>query len=110
MAEHLSRSSLRASVGTGDCVGTGASSLCRNPTLDLISTRELRHEQTCQTFCPTTPSKRSCYRPMCVMCWVPIIFVFCCDVVESWDLQEFVEAYSDAGGQSPYHPRLMVKV
>src|SRR6202165_4515963 len=32
------------------------------------------------------------------------------DVVESWDLQEFVEAYSDAGGQSPYHPRLMVKV
>jgi transposase len=32
------------------------------------------------------------------------------DVVESWDLQEFVDAYSDAGGQSPYHPRLMVKV
>src|SRR5712691_5242427 len=30
------------------------------------------------------------------------------EVVESWDLQEFVEAYSDAGGQSPYHPRLMV--
>src|SRR5258708_2223620 len=32
------------------------------------------------------------------------------DGVESWDLQEFVDAYSDAGGQSPYHPRLMVKV
>src|SRR5260370_19485650 len=32
------------------------------------------------------------------------------EVVESWDLQEFVDAYSDAGGQSPYHPRLMVKV
>jgi transposase len=32
------------------------------------------------------------------------------EVVESWDLGEFVSAYSDAGGQSPYDPRLMVKV
>lgn len=32
------------------------------------------------------------------------------EVVESWDLQEFVEAYSEAGGQSPYDPRLMLKV
>src|ERR1700688_1649010 len=32
------------------------------------------------------------------------------DVVESWDLREFAAAYSDAGGQSPYDPRLMVKV
>jgi len=56
----------------------GVPSLCRNPTLDLISTGELGHEQTCQTFCPTTPSKRSCYQPMRVMCWVPIIYVFCC--------------------------------
>jgi transposase len=32
------------------------------------------------------------------------------DVVESWDLRDFVAAYSDAGGQSPYDPRLMVKV
>jgi transposase len=32
------------------------------------------------------------------------------DVVERWDLQEFVAAYSEAGGQSPYDPRLMVKV
>jgi transposase len=32
------------------------------------------------------------------------------DVVESWGLREFVAAYSDAGGQSPYDPRLMVKV
>src|SRR5258707_15535339 len=31
------------------------------------------------------------------------------EVVESWDLQEFVDAYADAGGQSPYHPRLMLK-
>src|ERR1700692_664785 len=32
------------------------------------------------------------------------------EVVESWDLGEFVSAYSAAGGQSPYDPRLMVKV
>jgi transposase len=32
------------------------------------------------------------------------------EVVEGWDLGEFVSAYSDAGGQSPYDPRLMVKV
>ncbi len=32
------------------------------------------------------------------------------EVVESWDLQEFVAAYSEAGGQSPYDPRLMLKV
>ena len=32
------------------------------------------------------------------------------EVVESWDLSEFEAAYSDAGGQSPYDPRLMLKV
>lgn len=30
--------------------------------------------------------------------------------VESWDLQEFIAAYSEAGGQCPYDPRLMLKV
>jgi len=32
------------------------------------------------------------------------------EVVESWDLQEFVAAYSEAGGQCAYDPRLMLKV
>jgi transposase len=32
------------------------------------------------------------------------------EVVESWEVQEFVDAYSEAGGQSPYDPRLMLKV
>lgn len=32
------------------------------------------------------------------------------EVVEGWDLSEFEAAYSDAGGQSPYDPRLMLKV
>jgi transposase len=32
------------------------------------------------------------------------------EVVESWNLQEFFSAYSEAGGQCPYHPRLMLKV
>ena len=32
------------------------------------------------------------------------------EVVEGWDLSEFEAGYSDAGGQSPYDPRLMLKV
>ena len=32
------------------------------------------------------------------------------EVVESWDLREFEASYSEAGGQSPYDPRLMLKV
>lgn len=32
------------------------------------------------------------------------------ELVESWDLREFEAAYSESGGQSPYDPRLMVKL
>jgi transposase len=32
------------------------------------------------------------------------------EMVESWDLSEFVEAYSEHGGESAYHPSLMLKV
>lgn len=32
------------------------------------------------------------------------------EMVEEWDVSSFVACYSDAGGESPYHPRLMLKV
>src|SRR6266849_1924929 len=56
----------------------GRPSLCRNPILDLISTRDLGHEQACQAFSPTIRNKRNCCQRMCATCWGAIIFVFCC--------------------------------
>jgi transposase len=32
------------------------------------------------------------------------------ELVESWEIGEFVGAYSEQGGESAYHPRLMLKV
>jgi transposase len=32
------------------------------------------------------------------------------EMVESWEISEFLAAYSEQGGESAYHPRLMLKV
>jgi hypothetical protein len=71
----------------------------------------VRHEHTCLIFSRTIRNKASYCRPMCAMCWARIISVFCC---AKWSRAGICPssrpAYSDAGGQSPYDPRLMFKV
>ena len=32
------------------------------------------------------------------------------EIVESWDIGEFIAAYSEQGGETAYHPRMMLKV